>query len=47
MIDEFQVRYLTNSQLNPQAPAAQKVVDEVVFRRFQGVGVKFFLIGPH
>ena len=25
--------------LNPQAPVAQKVADEVIFRRFQGVGV--------
>ena len=28
---------------NPQAPIAQKIVDEVVFRRFQGEGVEFFL----
>ena len=27
---------------NPQAPVAQKVADEVVFRRFQGEGVDFF-----
>ena len=27
----------------PQAPVAQKVADEVVFRRFQGEGVEFFL----
>ena len=33
--------------LNPQAPAAQKIADEVIFRRFQGEGVEFFLIGPH
>ena len=32
---------------NPHAPVAQKVADEVVFRRFQGEGVEFFLIGPH
>ena len=32
---------------NPQAPVAQKVADEVVFRRFQGEGVEFFKIGPH
>ena len=32
--------------VNPQAPVAQKVADEVVFRRFQGEGVEFFLIGP-
>ena len=30
------------SSINPQAPAAQKVADEVVFRRFQGEGVEFF-----
>ena len=28
--------------INPQAPVAQKVADEVVFRRFQGEGVEFF-----
>ena len=27
--------------LNPQALAAQKTADEVVFRRFQGEGVEF------
>ena len=29
--------------LNPQEPVAQKTADEVVFRRFQGEGVEFFL----
>ena len=33
--------------LDPQAPVAQKVADEVVFRRFRGEGVEFFKIGPH
>ena len=28
---------------NPQAPVAQKISDKVVFRRFQGEGVEFFL----
>ena len=28
--------------LNPQAPVAQKIAKEVVFRRFQGEGVEFF-----
>ena len=28
--------------VNPQAPVAQKIADEVVFRRFQGEGVEFF-----
>ena len=28
--------------LNPQAPVAQKIEDEVIFRRFQGEGVEFF-----
>ena len=36
---------------NPQAPVAQKIPDEVVFRRFQGEGVEFFLnrtsLTPH
>ena len=30
-------------QVNPQAPVAQKIADEVVFRCFQGEGVEFFL----
>ena len=29
--------------VKPHTPVAQKVADEVVFRRFQGVGVEFFL----
>ena len=33
--------------LNPQALVAQKVADDVVFRRFQDEGVEFFFIGPH
>ena len=33
--------------LNPQAPVAQKVADEEVFRRFGGEGVDFFYIGPY
>ena len=28
--------------IDPQAPVAQKVADEVVFRRFGGEGVEFF-----
>ena len=28
--------------LNPRAPVAQKIADEMVFRRFQGEGVEFF-----
>ena len=32
---------------NPPAPIAQKVADEMVFRRFQGEGVKFLQIGLH
>ena len=28
--------------INPQAPVAQKIADEVVFQRFQGEGVEFF-----
>ena len=28
--------------INPQAPFAQKIADQVVFRRFQGEGVEFF-----
>ena len=28
---------------DPQGPVAQKIADELVFRRFQGEGVEFFL----
>ena len=35
------------SFINPHTLFAQKVADEVVFRRFKGEGVEFFLIGPH
>ena len=37
----------STQNLNPQAPVAQKIADEVVFRRFQGEGVEFVEIGPH
>ena len=30
-------------EINPQAPVAQNITDEVVFRRFQGGGDEFFL----
>ena len=30
------------NKVNPHTPVAQKVADEVVFRRFQGEVVKFF-----
>ena len=33
------------STINPQTPVARKIVDEVVFRRFQGEGVEFFKSG--
>ena len=29
-------------RINSQAPVAQKIADEVIFRRFQGEGVEFF-----
>ena len=29
---------------NPQVPVAQKIADELVFRRFQGDGVEFFIL---
>ena len=35
------------SLINPQAPVAQKISDELLFRRFQVEEVEFFLIGPH
>ena len=33
--------------LNHQAPVAQKIANEVVFRRSKGERGEFFLIGPH
>ena len=51
MIHDFEKLVLAekmNAQhFNPKAPVAQKVADEVVFRRFQDEGVEFFLIVPH
>ena len=35
--------FLFALQINPQAPVAQKIADKVVFRRFQGEGVEFFV----
>ena len=37
---------MISSYINPQAPIAQKIADEVVFRRFQGEGVEFFYHPP-
>ena len=37
----YQHRF-TKLFLNPQAPVAQNISDEVVFRNFQGEGVEFF-----
>ena len=34
----IQIRLL----VNPHTPVAQKIADEVAFRRFQGEGVDFF-----
>ena len=34
---------LISYEFKPQAPVAQKIADEVVFRSFQGKGVEFFL----
>ena len=31
---------------NPHTPVAEKIADEVVFRRLQGEGVEFFKIEP-
>ena len=40
------LKFLALKKVNSLAPVAQKIADEVVFRRFQGEGV-FFKIGPH
>ena len=34
-------------KLNPHTPVAQKISDEVIFRRFQGESVEFFKIKSH
>ena len=47
MISKTNEQFMIGKDLNPQAPVAQKVADEVVFRRFRGEGVEFFKIGPH
>ena len=36
------VRIYKEHLLNPHTAVAQKVADEVIFRRFQGEGVEFF-----
>ena len=38
----FKILDFSNSSLNSHTPVAQKVADEVVFRRFKGEGVEFF-----
>ena len=43
----YLIAVFDNQSLNPQAPVAQNIADEVVFRRFQDEGAEFFLIGPH
>ena len=38
----FRLRMIRFNHFNPHAPVAQKIADEVVFRRFEGDGVEFF-----
>ena len=41
----FRLRSVSKSEIsyfNPQAPAAQKIAYQVVFRHYQGEGVEFF-----
>ena len=38
--DTFKKSIMDN--INPHKPVAQKVAEEVIFRRFQGEGVEFF-----
>ena len=38
---------LEKVDINPHTPVAQKVPNEVVFRRFQGESVEFFKIKSH
>ena len=42
-VEEDLRQIFLNEMFNPQAPVAQKNADVVVFRRFQGEGVEFFL----
>ena len=39
---ELFINQFYEESLSPHSPVAQKVADEVVFRRFQGEGVEFF-----
>ena len=38
----YQLSLSDSAYINPHTPVAQKVANEVVFRRFQGEGVEFF-----
>ena len=42
--ENFAQKIKSDYTLNPQAPVARKIADEVVFRRFQGERGEFFLI---
>ena len=41
-MNELSFLFINYTLFNPRAPVAQKVADEVVFRRFRGEGVEFF-----
>ena len=43
LLPHFQNTVLYLYLLNPHTLIAQKVANEVVFRRFQGEGIEFFL----
>ena len=38
----YNLYYISYITINPQAPVAQKIVDELIFRRSQGEEVEFF-----
>ena len=43
LYNKLQIVNIWKILFNPQAPVAQQITDQVVFRRFQGEGVEFFL----
>ena len=42
ILRKYEKNSVCERDIDPHAPVAQKVADEVVFRRFQGEEVEFF-----
>ena len=41
-LSEKNFEHILNIIFNPHTPVAQKIANELVFRRFEGEGVEFF-----